>query len=75
MSFPWLHLTFIITMLALNIFFLNLVLVLGDGTPCTKPNPSSDSFRVRVKVSSRLLPLMAELALTMSVRWKDWQTG
>ena len=63
--------TFRITMLALNIFFLNLVLALGEGTPCTLPNPSSDSFRVRVKVSSRLLPLMAELALIMSVRWKS----
>ena len=29
-------------MLALNIFFFNLVLVLGEGTPCTLPNPSSD---------------------------------
>ena len=33
-------------MLALNIFFLNFVLVLGEGTPCTLPNSSSDSFRV-----------------------------
>ena len=39
------------TIFGLNIFFLNLVLVLGDGTPWTLPTPSSGSFRVTVKVS------------------------